>query len=94
VLANNLTDEIRKRHTEARDVGREQALDALWPELEPAAAANNLHKSLHYLRVAFRERGIVAPVIRATGDLLVLSAEVLVDVDRFGPPTAKFLSTL
>ena len=62
---------------------REQALDALWPELDPAAAANNLHKSLHHLRTAFRERGIAAPLVRAIADRLILAAEVQVDVDCF-----------
>ncbi len=29
---------------------REQALDALWPDLEPVAAMNNLHRTLHAIR--------------------------------------------
>ena len=39
LLANNLTDEVRKLRTEARDVHREQALDASSARLEAFLAA-------------------------------------------------------
>ncbi len=32
---------------------RDQAIDALWPELDPAAAAAQMYKSIHYIRKAF-----------------------------------------
>src|SRR5438270_14023616 len=33
---------------------REQVLDTLWADLEPEAAANNLHQTLHIVRRAIR----------------------------------------
>lgn len=35
---------------------RDQATDALWPELDASAAASQLYKALHYLRKAFASR--------------------------------------
>ncbi len=55
---------------------REQAMDALWRELDPAAAANNLNQAVHVAR-----RALGAEAIEARDGLLVLAAEV--DVDRF-----------
>jgi DNA-binding SARP family transcriptional activator len=34
---------------------REQVMDALWPDLSPAAASANLRKALHYARKALGE---------------------------------------
>ncbi len=55
---------------------REQAMDELWRELDPAAAANNLNQAVHVAR-----RALGAEAIEARDGLLVLAAEV--DVDRF-----------
>ena len=55
---------------------REQLMDALWPELDPAAAANNLHQVVH---VARRALGAEAIVLR--DELLTLHAGV--DVEDF-----------
>lgn len=66
-----------------RSLHREQVIDALWPEMEPKAAANNLHKSLHVLRTALEARGISMPMITLKGDLLALSPEIWIDVDEF-----------
>ena len=55
---------------------REQAMDALWRQLDPAAAANNLNQAVHVAR-----RALGAEAIEARDGLLVLAAEV--DVDRF-----------
>jgi len=62
---------------------RERAMDVLWPELDPAAAAANLRKAVHYAR-----RGLApsdgALMIVSRGELLCLPAErVRVDVDEF-----------
>jgi predicted ATPase len=54
---------------------REQAMDALWPELDPAAAANNLNQAVHVAR-----RALGAGAIEAREGLLVLHADVDVDV--------------
>ncbi len=67
----------------SRSLHREQIMDALWPDLDPAAAANNLHKSLHYLRAAFSEQGLSGQVIRFTGDIVALSPDVWIDCHEF-----------
>jgi predicted ATPase len=55
---------------------REQAMDVLWRELDPGAAANNLNQAVHVAR-----RVLGSEAIDAREGLLVLSADV--DVDRF-----------
>jgi DNA-binding SARP family transcriptional activator len=62
---------------------REQVMDALWPELAPAAAAANLRKALHYARrLAGSSTG--EPLIESAGEIVTLPATaVLVDVDEF-----------
>jgi DNA-binding SARP family transcriptional activator len=60
---------------------REQAMDTLWPELEPAAAAANLRKAVHHAR---RVLGPASGLIASLGDSLSLPATGLwVDVDAF-----------
>jgi DNA-binding SARP family transcriptional activator len=62
---------------------REQMMDALWPELQPAAAAANLRKALHHAR-RLAESTTGESLIESTGELVALSAEGLwVDVDEF-----------
>ncbi len=55
---------------------REQLMDALWPDLDPAAAANNLHQVVHVAR-----RALGADAIELRDELLTLWASV--DVDDF-----------
>jgi predicted ATPase len=55
---------------------REQPMDALWPELDPAAAANNLHQVVHVAR-----RALGADAVTLRDELLTLRASV--DVDEF-----------
>jgi predicted ATPase len=55
---------------------REQLMDALWPDLDPAAAANNLHQVVHVAR-----RALGADSIELREELLTLRASV--DVDDF-----------
>jgi DNA-binding SARP family transcriptional activator len=62
---------------------REQVMDALWPELGPAAAAANLRKALHHAR-RLAESNTGGALIESAGDLIALPAEGLrVDVDEF-----------
>ena len=62
--------------TDPRDVGCEQAMDVLWGERDPAAAANNLNQVVH------AARGALGPeTIEVRDGLLRLEAEV--DVDAF-----------
>src|SRR4051812_13466743 len=53
---------------------REQAMDVLWPDLAPAAAANNLHQAVHVAR-----RALGADAIGLRDEVLALTAEVDVD---------------
>ncbi|WP_101835049.1 BTAD domain-containing putative transcriptional regulator [Frankia canadensis] len=66
---------------------REQVMDVLWPELEPAAAAANLRKALHAARRALDGDGLSADgaaLIESIGDLLCLRSDGLsVDVAEY-----------
>src|SRR4051794_37318428 len=55
---------------------REQAMDLLWPELGPDAAANNLNQAVHVAR-----RALAADAIEVRDEMLQLAAAVDVDVD-------------
>ena len=55
---------------------REQLMEALWPELDPTAAANNLHQVVHVAR-----RALGADAVSLHEELLTLRARV--DVDDF-----------
>ncbi len=55
---------------------REQAMDVLWRDLPPAAAANNLHQAVHVAR-----RTLDPETIELRDEVLSLTANV--DVDRF-----------
>ena len=52
-------------------VHREQAMDALWPDRDPRAAANNLHQAVH---VARRALGAGTIVVRTDGRRLEVEA--------------------
>ncbi|MBV9941252.1 MAG: hypothetical protein JO262_03900, partial [Solirubrobacterales bacterium] len=54
---------------------REQAMDALWRDRDPAAAANNLHQAVYVAR-----RALALDAIQVRDEMLQLRAEV--DVDR------------
>jgi predicted ATPase len=53
---------------------REQVMDVLWRDREPAAAANNLHQAVHVAR-----RALGAEVIDVREGMLTLTAEIDVD---------------
>jgi len=55
---------------------REQAMDVLWQDREPAAAANNLHQALHVAR-----RALDADAIELRDEVLFLTATI--DVHQF-----------
>src|SRR5919202_6282850 len=50
---------------------REQVQEALWPELAPAAAANNLHRTLYAARRTLAPAA-PSPYLRLRGDQLIL----------------------
>jgi predicted ATPase len=61
---------------------REQLMEALWPELDPAAAANNLNQVVHATR-----RALSAEAIELRDELLTLRASV--DVEDFERAAAE-----
>jgi DNA-binding SARP family transcriptional activator len=62
---------------------REQVMEALWPDLAPAAAAANLRKALHHAR-RLAESSTGEPLIEPVGEFVALPPEDLrVDVDAF-----------
>jgi DNA-binding SARP family transcriptional activator len=61
---------------------REQVMDALWPELDPPAAAANLRKALHSARRSLdADEG--AELILSADDLRLPSDGLSVDVDEY-----------
>ncbi|WP_049768623.1 BTAD domain-containing putative transcriptional regulator [Anaeromyxobacter sp. Fw109-5] len=61
-----------------RTLGREAAIDALWPDKDPASGANNLHRALYDLRQILGGRWV-----DIEHGLLSLRPDVWVDVDVF-----------
>jgi predicted ATPase/DNA-binding SARP family transcriptional activator len=65
---------------------RERLMDLLWPELDTRAAANNLHRTLHFARRTLESNPASAShYLRLQGDLLALcpDAPLWVDVESF-----------
>jgi DNA-binding SARP family transcriptional activator len=64
---------------------REQVMDALWPDLEPAAAGANLRKAVHHARAALEDAETGAGALLVSdGDVIALSTATLtVDVEQF-----------
>lgn len=61
---------------------REQVAEALWPELDPEGAMNQLYKSLHFIKAEMARLGLPSPLGIVDGQLS-LDASVEVDADRF-----------
>lgn len=57
---------------------REQLMDALWPDLEPAAAGANLRKAIHFAR-----RVLGAEVVTLRSEVVALEARLEIDVAAF-----------
>src|SRR5215207_7294524 len=65
---------------------RERLMDLLWPELDARAAANNLHRTLHFARRTLEpDLATASCYLRLHGDLLALCPNALlwVDVESF-----------
>ena len=61
---------------------REQVLDRLWPNLEPAAAARNLHQTLYVARRTLAGQGVARDgLLTIRDEQVVLDAAGPVDVD-------------
>src|SRR5258708_23014512 len=65
---------------EGHRLHREQVMEALWPDLEPEAAAANLRKAVHFVRRALDAHDVVV----LDGEVVALApgAELVVDSQR------------
>jgi DNA-binding SARP family transcriptional activator len=79
-----------------RRVHRERAMELLWPERAPDAAANNFHQALYVARRALEAAGAEASaVLPLRDDMLALypGGAVEVDVDAFEAAAARARET-
>lgn len=70
---------------------REQAMEALWPEMDPDASAANLRKAVHFAR-----RTLDAPeIIAGDGDVISLApgADIVIDAEKFEAEAKAALRT-
>ena len=75
---------------------RDQVLDRLWPDLEPAAAARNLHQTLYVARRTLAGLGVAGDgllAIRNEQVVLDAAGSVAVDVLEFEALAAQALKT-
>ena len=70
---------------------REQAMEALWPDLSPRSAANNLHQTLHAARRTLEPEASGFRYLILRGETLFLcpDGELRVDVDAFEEAAAE-----
>jgi DNA-binding SARP family transcriptional activator len=61
---------------------REQVTEALWAELDPDAATNQLYKSLHFLKAEMARHGLPSP-LSMIDQHVCLDGAVAIDTDRF-----------
>lgn len=68
-----------------RPLRRDEIIERLWPECEPASGISNFHFTLHALRKALASTDVPsAPTVRTEGGYqLVVSEKLAVDVDVF-----------
>ena len=71
-----------------RKLGREQLMDAIWPELEVETAAARLDRAVYSLRQLFepeRDRLATSPLLLTEREVLVLAdqSQVWIDADAF-----------
>lgn len=67
----------------SRSMHREAVFDTLWPNLSPAAAANNLRLNLFYLRGALGESCHRPSIVSVVGPGVELSPAAEIDIDHF-----------
>ena len=59
---------------------KDEALDALWPDLSPTAATNSLHQAIYFLRRIFEpdyREGLSAGYIQFDGDVVSLNSALI-----------------
>jgi DNA-binding SARP family transcriptional activator len=78
---------------------REQMMELLWPEHDPASSANNLHKTIHAARRALEptlKSGADSHFIITQGQQIRLRApgKLWIDVDQFEQQAAEAIKSL
>ena len=66
-----------------RSLLREQVFEALWPDLDAAAAANNLHKALYHLRGVWRSFPCTLDLVATAHNIVQLAPDVWLDTEAF-----------
>jgi ATP/maltotriose-dependent transcriptional regulator MalT/DNA-binding SARP family transcriptional activator len=64
---------------------REEAIEALWPDLDPQAGVNSLHQAIYSLRRVFEpdyREGMSAQYIQFDGDVVSLNSELIETTSR------------
>ena len=59
---------------------KDEALDALWPDVNPDTGSNSLHQAIYYLRRVFDpdfREGLSAPYVEFDGDVISLNPELV-----------------
>jgi DNA-binding SARP family transcriptional activator len=59
---------------------RDEAIDALWTDIDPVAGANSLHQAIYFLRRVFDpefKEGISAPYVIFDGEVITLNEELI-----------------
>lgn len=64
-----------------RRLTRDQVLDLLWPDLEPQAAANNLHQALHHARHALKPADLPVQVVQLRNGVVAIPSNQAIEVD-------------
>jgi DNA-binding SARP family transcriptional activator len=64
---------------------REEALDALWPDLSPDAGGNSLHQAIYFMRRVFEpdfREGLSAGYIQVDGEIVALNPTLVDSASR------------
>src|SRR4051794_15235647 len=75
-----------------RRIHRERAIDLLWPDRAPEAAANNFHQALYVARRALEQAGAdAATILPLRDDMLALNpgGAVEIDIEAFEDKAAR-----
>jgi DNA-binding SARP family transcriptional activator len=67
----------------AKRMHRDRIIDALWPELTPGAAANQLDKTVHFLRRALKDELPAGRAVRVESGHIGLAEDTVTDLDEF-----------
>ncbi len=64
---------------------RDESIEALWPELNPATAVNSLHQTIYFMRRLFEpdySEGMSAEYVQFDGEVLSLNTDLIDTTSR------------